>query len=145
MISKEQLLSQISEEWNRLRVLHQKGGQSDLSIAEKFVEAGWSSGKKEISYEASVYADVQEGCVYMWEMTKEKGSGFSFGSSSESSFQSGTTLFRKVKSRQYGPEGKVYEYELDLGAIPKAVKQASKDGGWKFKTVLSKGKASYPA
>jgi hypothetical protein len=50
-----------------------------------------------------------------------------------------------VKSTQYGAEGKVYEYELDLGAIPKAVKNIAKEGGWKFKTVLSKAKASYPA
>ena len=143
MITKQQLLAEISAEWNRLKVLHQSGGQSDLSVSEKYVQAGWSTGKKDLTYEASVFADEAEGTVYMWEMSKEKSSGFSFGGSSESSFQSGMTLFRKVKSTQYGPEGKVFEYELDLGAIPKTVKNIAKEGGWKFKTVLSKAKASY--
>lgn len=51
------------------------------------------------------------------------------------------TMFRKVKSMQYGPEGKVYEYNFDLGAIPKTVKEIAKANGWKFKTVVLKKKA----
>ena len=81
----------------------------------------------------------------MWEMTKETGHGLSFGGESGSSFQSGKTLFRKVKSVQYGPDGKAYEYTLDLGAIPKVVKEATKQHGWNFKTVLRRDKASWPA
>jgi hypothetical protein len=52
---------------------------------------------------------------------------------------------RKVKSVQYGPDGKAYEYTLDLGAVSKLVKDIAKRHGWKFKTVLSRSKASYPA
>lgn len=81
----------------------------------------------------------------MWEKTLETGSGFSGGYDGGSSFQSGTTLYRKVKSIQYGPDGRAYEYNLDLGAIPKAVKEAAKQYGWKFKSVLAKAKAAYPA
>jgi glycine cleavage system H lipoate-binding protein len=40
-----------------------------------------------------------------------------------------------VKNVQYGLDGKVYEYSLDLGAIPKTVKETAKQYGWKFKTV----------
>ena len=50
-----------------------------------------------------------------------------------------------MKSVQYGLDGKAYEYTLDLGAIPKAVKETAKQHGWKFKTVLNKNKAVYPA
>lgn len=83
--------------------------------------------------------------IYMYEKTTEVGHGLSFGGHSGSSFQSGKTLFRKVKSVQYSLDGKAYEYTLDLGAIPKAVKETARQYGWKFKTVLSKNKAMYPA
>jgi hypothetical protein len=53
-------------------------------------------------YDAFIYAEETSRTFFMWEMTKETGFGFSFGFSSESSFQSGRTLFRKVKSIQYG-------------------------------------------
>lgn len=78
-------------------------------------------------------------------MTKEEGHGLSFGGESGSYFQQGKTLYRKVKSVQYGFDGKAYEYELNLGDIPKTVKEVSKEHGWKFKTVLSKEKAQYPS
>ena len=110
----------------------------------EFLDAKWSTGSKKINYEASIFADEQERIVYMFEKTTEIGQGLSFGLSGGSSFQSGSTLYRKVKSIQYGPDGKAYEYSLDLGAISKAVKEAAKRGGWKFKTVLNRKKASYP-
>ena len=77
----------------------------------------------------------------MFEKTTEISVGVSFGMSGESSFQSGKTLFRKVKAVQYGPEGKVFEYNFDLGAIPKSVKAAAQAAGWKVKTVILKKNA----
>lgn len=79
----------------------------------------------------------------MWEMSKEVSSGFSFGSNSESSFQSGSTLARKIKGTGYGLDGKAYEYNIDLGEISKIVKDTAKQSGWKFKTALKKEKAMY--
>jgi len=143
-MSKMLLLQKITSELNRLNIPYQTGGGADLTVIKEFLDAGWSTGNKKVTYEASVFADESSDTVFMWELTKEKGSGFSFGSSGESYSQSGTTLYRKVKSTQYAPDGKVYEYTLDLGAISKAVKSAAKDAGWKFKTVISRGKASYP-
>ena len=144
-MSKQLLLSRITSELDRLNVPYQTGGSADITVSKEFLDAGWSTGNKKITYEASVFADEASNTVYMWELTKEIGRGFSFGESSESYSQTGTTLFRKVKSIQYGPEGKAYEYILDLGAIPKAVKSAAKELGWGFKTVIHKNKASYPA
>jgi hypothetical protein len=63
--------------------------------------------------------------------------------SGETSFQSGSTLMRKVKCVQYDPTGKVLEYNFDLGAISKAVKAAALSHGWGFKTVIMKKNAMY--
>ncbi len=142
---KQQINGEIVEKLMALNLPVIVGNGADISIDTEFLDAGWSTGSKKISYEASVFLDEGQQTVFMYEKTVEKGQGFSFGSNSESSFQSGTTLFRKVKSIQYGLDGKAFEYTLDLGAIPKAVKETTKKYGWKFKTVLSRNKASYPA
>ncbi len=144
-MSKQSIISQIAAEFDRLGVSYQTGGSADFVITNEFVDAGWSTGNKKISYEALVFADDSTETVFMYELTRESGKGVSFGSESDSYSQSGATLFRKVKGIKYGPEGKACEYTLDLGAIPKTVKEAAKQYGWKFKTVLRKEKASYPA
>lgn len=144
-MSKQLLLTKISSELDRLNIPYQTGGTADITVSKELLDTGWSTGNKKVTYEASIFADEASGTVFMWEMTKEKGSGFSFGLSGESYLQSGTTLYRKVKSTQYAPDGKVYEYTLDLGAIPKSIKSAAREFGWNFKTVIHKSKASYPA
>ena len=70
--------------------------------------------------------------------------GFHSGERAAHPFNQGKPFFRKVKSTQYAADGKAYEYTLDLGAIPKSVKETAKQYDWKFKTVLNKNKASYP-
>ena len=142
---KQQILSEIKEGFAALGVQAQYGTTADVAVNAELLDAKWSTGNKKIVYAASVLIDERERTVYMYEKTTETGGGFSFGSAGESSFQSGSTLFRKVKSIQYGPDGKAFEYSFDLGAIPKVVKEAAKRGGWKFKTVLNKNKAMFPA
>jgi len=119
------------------------GQGTDASVNSEFLSAGWSTGSKRISYEAAILVDSAARTVFMFEKTTESGGGLSFGGDSETSFQSGKTLYRKVRSVQYGPDGKAYEVELDLGAIPQAVKQASQEAGFAFKTVLRRQKAMY--
>ncbi len=142
---KQQILFELNNKLNSMGITPQQGSVTDITIISEFLDAGWSTGSKKISYEASVFANEQDKIVYMYEKTTEVGHGLSFGGSSGTSFQSGTTLFRKVKSVQYGPDGKAYEYTLDLGAIPKAVKETAKLHGWGFKTVINKNKAMYPS
>lgn len=142
---KQQIISEIKEGLAALGVQAQYGSTADVTVDAELLDAKWSTGNKKIVYVASVFANERERVVYMYEKTTETGSGFSFGASDESSFQSGSTLFRKVKSVQYGPDGKAYEYVFDLGAISKVVKEAAKRGGWKFKTVLNRSKAMFPA
>lgn len=140
---KQQIISEIKEKLGTLGIPAQVGSGTDIAINAEFLDAKWGTGSKKINYEALILANERERVVYMYEKTTETGSGPSFGMSAESSFQSGSTLFRKVKSVQYGPDGKAFEYTLDLGAIPKTVKEAAKRGGWKFKTVLKRNKAMY--
>ena len=137
---KEQILFELNNRLTAMGISTQMGQGTDISIVTDFADASWGTGKKTIHYEAFIYANEQEQIVYMYEKTAEQGQGLSFGGDSESSFQSGATLFRKVKSIQYGPDGKAYEYDIDLGAIPKTVKEVAKSNGWKFKTVLGKHK-----
>ena len=117
---------------------------ADIVVSAELMEAGWSTGKKKITFEASILFDEAHATALMWQKTTEKSAGFSFGASGESSFQYGKTLYRKVRALQYGPEGKAYEYDLDLGAVTKAVEESARKYGWKFKTVLRRADASYP-
>jgi hypothetical protein len=140
---KEQILSQITSELAAIGLQARPDEKTDLVIETELLDAKFSTGKKKMSYECAIFADETERTVKMFEKTTEINVGVSFGMSGGMSTQSGKTLFRKVKSVQYGPEGKVYEYSFDLGAIPKTVKQIAKQNGWKFKTVIFKKKAMY--
>lgn len=143
---KQQLLAEI---WNLLGPMGiplQAGNGADITVTAEFLDARWSTGSKRIGYEASILADEADKTLWMYEKTTEVGQGLSFsGFSAESSFQSGSTLMRKVKSIQYGPDGKAYEYNLDLGAVSKTAKEAARRYGWKFKTALNRKKAMYAA
>lgn len=138
------MINSIASQLNGMGIPCIVGGGADITVETEFLDAKWGTGQKKIEYHASAFLNDSERVLYFWEFTKETGSGFSFGGSSESSFQSGTTLFRKVKSIQYGLDGQAYEYSLDLGAITKTFKTTAKQAGWKFKVVLKRDKASYP-
>lgn len=144
-MNRQELIARIAGQLQQLGTPFQMGNGADFTIAHEFLDAGWSTGKKRIQYDACITLDESGQDVNMWEKTTESGGGLSGGFGGSSFSQSGTTLFRKVKSIQYGPDGKAYEISLDLGAIPKGVKAAAKEGGWKFHTVLRREKAQYPA
>ena len=140
---KQQILAQIETRLAQIGVSAKPDEKTDLAIDAELLDAKFSTGKKKIRYEAMILADEADKTVRMFEKTTELSAGVSFGMSAESTTQTGKTLFRKVKSVQYGPEGKVFEYEFDIGAIPKTVKEIAKENGWKFKTVVFKKKAMY--
>ncbi len=141
---KQDIITMMKASFSENGISYQEKTKADIAIATEFLDASWGSGNKKINYEAFILLDENQKTVYMFEKTLEVSKGFSFGSNSSSFSQTGTTLFRKVKSIQYGVDGKAYEYEFDLGAIPKAVKNAATRYNWKFKTVLSSKKAMYP-
>jgi predicted transcriptional regulator of viral defense system len=142
-MSKQEITDKITEQFNLYHIPYSEGGESDIVIDNELLNVSWSMGKKEIAYKSYILICEKERTVFMWEMSKEKSAGMSFASRHESSFQSGGTLFRKIKGTAYGPEGKVLQYDIDLGIIPKTVKDAAVKCGWKFKTVLKKEKAMY--
>lgn len=141
---RKEILDDIVVGLSGLGIEAQAGTDTDLVINKEFLDAKWSTGDKKISYESSIFVNEDDKTIYMYEKTTEIGKGLSFGMSGESFSQSGNTLMRKVKSVQYGPEGKAYEIEIDLGAIPKSVKEIAGKYGYKFKTVIMKKKALYP-
>lgn len=140
---KREILGEIATRLGSLGIPFETGTRADVLIQTVFLDASWGSGSKKLEYLGSALLKDAERTLYYYELTKESSSGFSFGSDSESSFQSGKTLFRKIKSVRYGPDGKAYELTLDLGAIPKAFQDAARQYGWTFKTVLKRDKASY--
>ena len=144
-MEKEALINWITKKFTEMGLTFQTQNGTDITILQELLDSKWGMGKKKISYEASIYAEESSRTFFMWEMTKETSSGFSFGFVSESSFQSGRTVFRKMKSIQYGLDGKAYEYDIDLGAIPRTVKETAVNSGWGFKTVLRRSQAAWPA
>ncbi len=141
---KQSIISEAISKLASLGVPATSGQGADIVISATFVDARWSTGKKKITFDASILLDEAARTALMWQKTSEASAGFSFGFSSQSYRQQGATLFRKVKATQYGPDGKAYEYELDLGEITRAVEDAAKARGWQFKTVLKRAEASYP-
>lgn len=142
-MDKQILINEVYNKLYQMGIGCNQSMNSDMLIHCEFLDASFSTGKKTIIYDAEALFNETNQTIFLWEMTKEQGHGFSFGTDGESSLQSGKTLYRKVKSVRYGPDGKAYEYSLDLGAIPKAFKETANHYGWKFKTVINKEKARY--
>lgn len=142
-MSKEQMKAAIAEQLLLIGITPIMDENSDIAVDAELLDAKWTTGQKKIVYHNSAYFDEESQTLNYWESSLETGAGLSFGASSETSIQSGTTLMRKVKSIQYGPDGKAYEYSFDLGQIPRIFKEAAKENNWKFKTVLKKEKAMF--
>lgn len=143
-MEKNELIRKITERYRAFGINYQQGGKADITVDQEVLDAKFPAGKAKIHYENSILICEEDQTVYFWEQTKEIKSGFSFGFSGESYSQSGTTLSRKVKSVQNGPDGKVaYEVEFDFGQFGRIVKTAAAECGFKLKTVLNKKKASF--
>lgn len=118
-----------------------KGGESDITVDCELLDAKMGSGEKKIRYENAVLVDENEKTVFLYEKTTEKSKGFSFGTSGESSFQSGKTLMRHVKGTIMGTNGAVINYDFNLGDIPKSMKEIAEKHGFRFKTVIRRKSA----
>ena len=140
---KQDLMQEIVSQLSALGLSAAASDKTDLVIDAELVDAAFSMGKVKLKYEAMILLDEDAKSVKMYEKTTEVRAGVSFGMSGETSFQSGSTLMRKVKCVQYDLTGKVLEYNFDLGAIGKAVKTAALSHGWGFKSVIIKKNAMY--
>ncbi|WP_303866301.1 hypothetical protein [Acetobacterium wieringae] len=142
-MEKNEIIASIARQYEENGIACKVGGETDLSVNQELMDAKHATGKIKIHYENLILLKEAEKTIYFWELSKEIKSGFSVGFSSESFSQSGATLSRKVKAVQYSTDGKVYEYNFDLGQFNKIAKTVAKENGWKFKVVLSKKKALY--
>jgi len=140
---KKEVVQEIASKLESMGLTPILGGDSDITIHSELLDAKGGSGEKKISYENAILVDEKENTVFLYEKSVEKSKGFSFGSSSESSFQSGKTLSRHVKGVFLGSNGARVTYDFDIGEISKTIKSIAEALGWKFKTVIRKKNAEY--
>ncbi|HUX65836.1 MAG TPA: hypothetical protein VMV42_01690 [archaeon] len=138
---KEEIVQEIFAKLETMALSPARGGDSDVTVDCELLDAKGGSGEKKITYENAVLVNDGEKTVFLYEKTAEKSKGFSFGSSSESSFQSGKTLMRHVKGTFVGTNGAVITYDFDIGEISKSIKAIAEKNGYKFKTVIRRKSA----
>ena len=121
------------------------GRKADLEISNELANANWGTGKKKVEYSACLKLDPASQTVYFWEMIKESGRGLMalFSFKTETYRTDGTTRSGTVREKAYGPGGKVIDYEWDYSQVRHIIEVAVRAQGWRFETVLLKGKASY--
>ena len=121
------------------------GRKADLEISNELANANWGTGKKKVEYSACLKLDPASQTVYFWEMIKESGRGLMalFSFKTETYRTDGTTRSGTVREKAYGPGGKVIDYEWDYSQVRHIIEAAVRGQGWRFETVLLKGKASY--
>ena len=143
---REQLLAMMEEVLSghpRLSVARGRG--TDLEIKSVLADANWVVGKKKVEYSACLLAREKDRTVVYWEMIKEVGSGMGiFGGFKVETYKSnGKTISGSVRETGYGPGGKVIEYDWDYSRTREILEAAARGTGWKFTTVLLKGRAMY--
>ena len=142
-MDKSGIIARIAGEYGAIGIGYRLGGAADLTVDQELLDVKLLTQKIKIDFENSILVSEKDKTVYYYEKTKDLRAGMGFGFSGESSFQSGATLFRKVKSAGIGPDGRPFEFEFDIGRLSKIVKEAAKEAGYKMKIVLNKKKASY--
>lgn len=142
---KEPLLWAVEQELSKYRELSvTRSDKTDLEIKSVLADADWGVGKKKVEYSACLLVKGDERTAIFWEMIKESGSGMDFGGGFKTeTFGGGKTLFGKTREVQYGPDGKVIDYAWDYARTRSIIEHVVNSNGWKFKTVLMKGKAMY--
>jgi hypothetical protein len=121
-----------------------RGRDTDLEISNEVTNSSWYSGKKTVTYAARILLNEKDKTAYYWEMLKETSSGISFSMGIQKKKIKGIEVFQQIRERGYAPGGElVYDYQFDYGSLRDAVKQLLQSYGWKLKTVIMKGKASY--
>lgn len=138
---KNEVVQEIFEKLELMGLVPTRGGASDIAVDCELLDAKGGSGEKKIRYENAILVDEKERTIFIYEKTVEKSKGFSFGSSSESTFQSGKTLSRHVKGVFIGTNGAQVSYDFDIGEISKAIKSIAENNGLKFKTVIRRKSA----
>ncbi len=142
-MGKSEIIANIAAQYDGLGINCTLSGAADITVDQELLDVKFLTQKLKLHFESSILVSDAKRIVYYFQKTKEMRAGVGLGFSGESSFQSGNTPFRKVKSAGIGLDGRAYEYEFDIGQLAKIVKAAAAENGYKMKTVLSRKKASY--
>jgi hypothetical protein len=142
-MQKEEIISKIAAQYAGMGIPCRTGAGADITVNAELLDVKFLTEKMKLQYENSILVDEGARRIYYFEKTREMRVGVGLGFGAESSFQSGKTLFRKVRSAGIGPDGQPFSYEFDIGRLAKIVKEAADEAGYKMKTVLSRKKASY--
>lgn len=140
---KAEIVNKLDESLSGLGLPLIRGVEADLAVDVELLDAHSKSGSKSLNYENSILVSDEDKTVYLYEKTIEKSKGFSFGSSNETSFQSGKSLMRRVSGTFIGADGTQVSYDFELGQISKTIKAVAEEAGYKFKVVLRRKSASY--
>ena len=140
---KEEIVKDLLAKLNSFGLSPISGADSDITVSIELFDANVGSCEKKISYENAILIDEDAKIIFLYEKTTDKSRGFSFGSSSESSFQSGKSLKRRVKGSFIGATGAKIEYDFDIGEISKAIEAIAEKYGFKVKSVIRRKSAQF--
>ncbi|MCX7779892.1 MAG: zinc ribbon domain-containing protein [Negativicutes bacterium] len=144
--NKEALLETVGKYLETLPNLRiERYNHADFELFSDLANANWKTGKVKIDFYACLKADEKDNTVYYYEILKEvrQGLGFFSGFKVETYKSDGKQLFGNVKELQFGPGGKIVDYDWDYSKIRSGIERTVNQQGWKFKLVLWKNKAMY--
>lgn len=134
-------MAEINSSLTGLGIVPTFGQGPDITVRTEFLDASWGSGARKISYEALIRLDSATKTILLFEKTTDLIGGLALGNGSSSWGQLGTTLFRRVKSVQYGLDGKAFEQVLNLGEIPRSIRSVAHAHGWRVRSVWRRSQA----
>lgn len=143
-MSKQSMIDEIKTRLALMDVQVNEGGETDFAINQQLVLEGFGGRRGEIQLSVNAYLDEQNRVLYYYEKIVDKQKGFGFTGNSESSFQSGKSVKRKVILETLQSDGTRKTIRFNTGDISQVFKDAAKHYGWKYKMVLRRDKAMYP-
>lgn len=140
---KEKIIQEFDSRIEELGLKRSETNATDIYIKNVLLDASFKGGTNRIEYEVNALIDEKKRTIFLYELVKENGKGFSYGTSFESTLQSGLSVAKKVKSTKYGLDGKAYDYEFNLGVISKIFREIAEANKYQLKIVLYKKMANY--
>jgi len=136
-------MAEINSSLTELGIVPTFGQGPDIAVSAEFLDASFGSGTRKIAYEALIRLDPAAKTIFLFEKTTDMAGSLSAGSGSSAWGQLGTTLFRRVKSIQYGLDGKAFEQVLNLGEIPSRIRTVARAHGWRVRSVWRRSQVSW--
>lgn len=140
---KDKIIQMFDSRIEELGLKRTESKSTDIYIKAVLIDASFKSGSNRIEYEVNALIDEKKRTIFLYELLKESGKGFSYGTSFESTLQSGLSVMKKVKSTKYGIDGKAYDFEFNIGVVSKIFREIAEENKYQLKIVLYKKMANY--